>query len=78
MISWEFAAPPATSVAAGLGLVLGVLFVSCSVVCALKAKWWVAVLGWFIPSFYCRGPSVRSCLPSRSHIGLDTGTTTMR
>jgi hypothetical protein len=44
---WDI--PVATSVAAGLGVVIAGLLIGCSVVCAMKGKWWVAGLGWLIP-----------------------------
>jgi hypothetical protein len=42
-------APLASSVAAGSGVVVGGLLIGCSVVCAMKGKWWVAGLGFLFP-----------------------------
>jgi hypothetical protein len=39
----------ATSVAAGLGVVVAGLLIGCPVVCAMKGKWWVALLGFVVP-----------------------------
>jgi hypothetical protein len=49
-------APLASSVAAGLGVVVGGLVIGCSIVCAMKGKWWVAGLGWVVPGVILAWP----------------------
>jgi hypothetical protein len=49
-------APVATSVAAGLGVVVAGLVIGCVVVCAMKGKWWVAFLGFLIPVVFVATP----------------------
>lgn len=41
--------PLASSLAAGLGVVVAGLTIGCIVVCAMKGKWWVAFLGFIFP-----------------------------
>jgi hypothetical protein len=40
--------PVASNVAAGFAVAIGVLLVGCSVICAMKGKWWVALLGFIV------------------------------